>query len=82
VAVATFDPTGALVHVSGSSPAAAAVSGSAAAVLSERPKLTAQQLRSALIATAYRTAGLRGKTISGGELDSSRMLGCARPAAA
>jgi subtilisin family serine protease len=75
--VATYDPTGALVHVSGSSPAAAAVSGTAASVLSQHPKLTAPQLRRALIATAYRTAGLRGKTISGGQLDVARMLGCA-----
>jgi subtilisin family serine protease len=81
VAVATFDPTGALVHVSGSSPAATAVSGTAASVLSQRPNLTAPQLRSALIATAYRTAGLRGKTISGGELDMIRVLGCARTTA-
>jgi subtilisin family serine protease len=81
VAVATFAPAGALVHVSGSSPAAAAVSGTAAGVLSQRPNLTAPQLRSALIATAYRTAGLRGKTISGGELDMTRMLGCARTTA-
>jgi Subtilase family len=78
VAVATYDPTGALVHVSGSSPAAATVSGTAARVLSERPNLTAPQLRRALIATAYRTADLRGKTISGGELDVSRMVDCAR----
>jgi subtilisin family serine protease len=82
VDVATFDPTGTLVHVSGSSPAAAAVSGTAASALSQRPNLTAPQLRSALIATAYRTPGLRGKTISGGELDVTRMLGCARPSAA
>ncbi|HEX3565653.1 MAG TPA: S8 family serine peptidase [Acidimicrobiales bacterium] len=81
VAVATFAPTGALVHVSGSSPAAAVVSGTAASVLSQRPNLTAPQLRSALIATAYRTAGLEGKTISGGELDMTRMLGCARTTA-
>jgi subtilisin family serine protease len=77
VDVATYDPTGALVHVSGSSSAAAAVSGTAAVALSEHPKLTAPQLRRALIATAHRTAGLRGKSISGGELDVTRVLGCA-----
>ena len=81
VAVATFAPTGALVHVSGSSPAAAVVSGTAATFLSEHPNLTAPQLRSALIATAYRTAGLRGKTIGGGELDVTRLLDCARTSA-
>jgi len=69
--IPTVTPNGTGTRVSGSSPAAALVSAAAANALTRDPNLTASSLRQTIIETADRTRGLRGKTISGGQLDPS-----------
>ncbi len=56
--------------LSGTSMAAAHVSGVAALLLSLNPKLTAQELKKIILATAIPTPTLEGKTITGGRIDA------------
>lgn len=67
-------PSGSATAVSGTSPAAALVSAAAANLLSSDPTLTATAVRQQLIDTSRRSPQLRGMTISGGQLDSTRLL--------
>jgi subtilisin family serine protease len=68
-------PSGGAAAVSGTSPAAAAVTAAAANVLSGDPTLTAKTLRRQLIDTSRRFPQLRGEVIGGGQLDSARLVG-------
>jgi subtilisin family serine protease len=73
--VSATTPSGSATTVSGTSPATALVSAAAANLLSSDPTLTARALRQQLIDTSRRSPQLRGETISGGQLDSTKLLG-------
>jgi hypothetical protein len=61
-------------NLSGTSMAAAMVSGSAALILSVRPELRAQDLKKILSDTVVPSAGLQTKTRTGGRIDTLRAV--------
>jgi subtilisin family serine protease len=64
-------------YVSGTSMAAAQVSGAAALILSAAPWLTAEQLKADILGHVDQLSSLQGKVMSGGRLDVCRaMPGC------
>ncbi|HEV2813871.1 MAG TPA: S8 family serine peptidase, partial [Solirubrobacteraceae bacterium] len=66
--------------VGGTSNAAPHVAGTAALLLAQRPSLTTAQLRATILGTVEPSAGLAGRTVTGGRLDTVRALGGTRPA--
>jgi hypothetical protein len=61
-------------YLSGSSMAAAQVSGAAALILSAQPSLTAEQLKADIVNNIDKLPSLQGKVISGGRLDVCKAL--------
>jgi Subtilase family len=67
-------------YLSGGSMAAAQVSGAAALVLSVRPAMSAEQVRSDILENVDKTSALQGQVITGGRLNVCRATpGCMPP---